>query len=38
MHAEDQLDRIGEVELEVKMARLAVGMIGDRTKGVSHLA
>ena len=38
MHAEDQLDRVGEVELEVEMASLAVGMLGDRAERVGDLA
>ena len=38
MDAKDQLDRVGEVELKVEMAGLAVGMLGDRAERVGDLA
>ena len=38
MHAEDQLDRVGEVELEIEVAGLAVSMLGDRAERVGDLA
>src|SRR6516165_6349421 len=38
MDTKDQFDRIGEVELKVEVAGLAVSMFADRTQRVSYLA
>ena len=37
MHPKDQLDRVGKVELEIEVAGLAVGMLGDLAERVRHL-
>ena len=38
MHSKDQLDRVGEIELEIEVAGLAVSVLGDLAKRVGHLA
>ena len=38
MNPEDQLDRVGEIELKVEVAGLAVSMLADRAERVRHLA